>query len=304
MPRPLILLIAFGLFTATLVASPALGVPGDVSLETPNAACPKSQVGDEQLQAKYNEIWDLYEKTIQRESKAVEDEIGRLYDRAKSAGNLDLVLFWEGLKKSFAEAGKVGWQPTTQKKDWAKRFQGTEFPDDFTAVLKECESGYGKAKVELESGYKALIAELTRKGKLAEAQAIKSEMGNIWARSSESAPRPEPTPRPRPEPQTAAPKQAPQKPLLERMAGKWSRFGEGYFYHLHADGTAETVDQGTNRVTNRVRMAAVSAEAVEAIWPSGFRDRFVLAGDDLIAVINWNPRGKRDGAGFVLERMK
>jgi hypothetical protein len=95
-----------------------------------------------------------------------------------------------------------------------------------------------------------------------------------------------------------------QKPLLERMAGRWSRLGEGYFYHLHADGTAETVDQSTNRVTNRVRMAVVSAEVAEAVWPNGYRDRFVLAGDDLIAVMNWNPRGKRDGAGFVLERIK
>lgn len=296
MPRLLsVALIAVSIL-ASLTTRMVFAAPGDITLTAPTVVCPKAHVGDEQLQGQYDEMWGRYERAIESETKAVEDELGRLYDSAKFNGNLDLVLFWDGMKKSFAEAGNVRWETAVQKKDWEKRFGGAVFPEDLTTVLRRCEAGYGKARTDLQDGYKALIAELTKKGKVAEAQAIKSEMENIWTRSAEPSPKPESSP--------PTPKPGSQRPLLQRIAGKWSRFGVGYFYQFNANGTAEIIDRGSNRVTSRVRMTVISAEAVEAVWDSGFRDRFVLAGDDMVAVMNWNPAGKRDGDGFVLERMK
>jgi len=273
----------------------AFSAPGDITLTTPTVACPKTQVGDEQLQAKYNAMWEKYEKAIKSEAAAVADEIGRLYESAKAKGNLDLVLFWDGFKKSFSDSGRIHWENSIQRKDWSKRFQEVDFPDEFAGVLRKCESGLGEAKTDLEDAYKALIAELTKKDKLEEALAIRTELGGLWKLESEAQQK-EDQP-------NAARNPRPQKALLERMAGKWSRFGTGIFYQLHPNGNAEVVDRGTNRVLHRVRMNVISPESVEAAWDNGYKDHFFPAGDDIIAVINWTPAGKRD-SGFVLERIK
>lgn len=175
-----------------------LAAPGDVSLTKPTVACPQTQLGDEALQSQYDGLWHTYNEKVAAATKAVENELTRLYESAKSDGNLDLALFWSGLKKTLAETGHLRWEPTSQKKDW-KRFGEAEFPDGLTAILSRSDANYGKARDELGRGYKALEVALTKADKLEQALAMRKEFDGLWGAAS---PRPvEPSkPDPRKEP--------------------------------------------------------------------------------------------------------
>lgn len=180
---------------ALLATQTVFAAPGDVSLTKPTVACPQTQLGDDALQSQYDELWRAYDEKVATATKAVEDELTRLYEAAKSDGNLDLVLFWNSLKKSLADTGQIKWEPTNQKKDW-KRFGDTDFPDGLTAVLSRSEAGYSKAKGELGEGYKALEVALTKADRLEQALAIRKEFdGLLGVERSDSVPSVQPKPK-------------------------------------------------------------------------------------------------------------
>lgn len=162
------------------VSGVLLAAPGDVSLAKPTVVCPQTRLGDETLQSDYDSLWKAYGENVEKATKAVGQELTRLYESAKSAGNLDLALFWSGMTKSFAETGKVKWEPANQKKEW-KRFGDAEFPDGLTAVLTKCDADYDKARVVLDAGYKALEVSLTKADKLEQALAIRKESQALWS---------------------------------------------------------------------------------------------------------------------------
>lgn len=195
--------------TLTLSASGLLvAAPGDVWLVRPKVVCPRTQLGDEKLQSDYDNFWKAHGEKVAVATKDVEDELNRLYDAAKSAGNLDLALFWNGMKKSLAEMGHIRWEAANQKKDW-KRFGDAEFPDGLAAVLKKTTDAYATARKDLETGYGSLVADLTKRDDLEKAVTVRNEMKNLFAekapapeQASTPKPRPAPTPKPEPKPPT------------------------------------------------------------------------------------------------------
>lgn len=295
-----LILLSFVPLAHTLVASNAFAVPGDVSLTLPMVVCPKTKVGDKDLQADYDRIWTDYDKAMALASRSVTDEVERLYNEAKSTGNLDLVLFWGSLKKSFAESGRMRWEPASQKKDWAKRFGDAVFPDGFTAVLRKSEASVDEAKADLENGYKRLVAELTKKDKLTEAQAIKTELASIWTQTTVDSPRPTPKPDPTP----TVPKPAPQKSLLERMAGKWTHPNADLILHITADGKYYEVRKVDNSINTTGRLALKSSGVAAAKLANGFAVELRIAGDgDAIGLFLWDPSGKPAGDGSLWLKM-
>lgn len=174
---------------ALMATQPVSAAPGDISLTKPTVACPQTQLDDESLQSEYDALWKAYSETVAAATKATEEELTRLYEAAKSAGNLDLALFWNAMKKSFAETGQLRWEPANQKKDW-KRFGDAEFPEGLTVILSKCYAGFGKAKDSLEEGYKALEVALTKADKLEQALAMRTEFKGLWGSSLSPLPVP------------------------------------------------------------------------------------------------------------------
>jgi len=170
---------------ALLATQAVYAAPGDIAHAKPTVACPQTQLGDDVLQSQYDELWRTYGEKVATATKAVEDELTRLFEAAKSDGNLDLALFWHGLKKTLAETGQLRWEPMSQKKDW-KRFGEAEFPDGLASILSQCEDSYGKARDELKQGYKALEEALTKVDKLELALAIRKEFEGLWGTASPS----------------------------------------------------------------------------------------------------------------------
>ena len=171
--------LAFG-FLACLAFQVAVAAPGDVSLARPSATCPNTQLGDEKLQSEYQSIWQAFQEAIEATGTTVENELTRLYEAAKSDGNLDLALFWDGLKKSYAETGQLSWEPTSQRNGW-KRFGNADFPDSLADILARCDADYDKARQSLEAGYKSLEVALTKADKLDQALAVRKESQGLWS---------------------------------------------------------------------------------------------------------------------------
>lgn len=294
-----LILLFFVSLAHTLVASQAFAVPGDVGLTLPTVASPKTQVGDKELQADYDRIWADYHEAIAVASKTVTDEVERLYGEAKSSGNLELVLFWDSLKKSLTESGKMKWEPASQKKDWAKRFGDAVFPDGFTAVLRKSEASVDEAKADLENGYKRLVAELTKRDKLTQAQAIKTELASIWTQTTVNSPRPTPKPDPTP----TVPKPVPQKSLLERMAGKWTHQDHMAVFHIEPNGNITEVLKRNGQVNSHGRLARISSDVGEVRFNGGYKCQMGLVGENTLAMVWWEPNGNPI-RGWFMERVK
>lgn len=198
--------IALGAMLAVSASGLLFANPDDVSLTKPAVVCPKTRLGDEKLQADYDALWKAYGDQVDAATKRVQDELHRHYETAKSAGNLDLALFWDAMRKAFAADGKIRWEPTRQKKEW-KRFGEVEFPDGLRQVLESCDAEYDEAHATLKQGYKALEVALTKADKLDQAVAIRTECQGLW-------PQAEP---PNPDRTTAPPTPEPQQASLELL---------------------------------------------------------------------------------------
>lgn len=174
----------------------AAAAPGDVSLDKPAVSCPRTQFGDPPMQSQYDTFWKAYEEQVAAATMTVERELSRLYDSAKSAGNLDLVLFWDGMRKSWAEKGQLRWEPASQRRNW-RRFGEAEFPEGLSDLLATCDEGYDKARASLEDGYKALEVALTKADRLDQALATRKEYKALWGQepaevAKDAAPPPKP----------------------------------------------------------------------------------------------------------------
>ena len=170
---------------ALLATQAIYAAPRDIALAKPTVACPQTQLRDDVLQSHYDELWRTYGEKVSTATKAVEDELTRIYEAGKSDGNLDLALFWDGLRKTLAETGQMRWEPTSQKKNW-KRFGEAEFPEGLTAILSRSEAGYKQARDELVRGYKGLEVALTKADKLEQALAMRKEFEGLWGTASPS----------------------------------------------------------------------------------------------------------------------
>lgn len=161
--------------------TPAFPAPGDVSLTRPMVVSPKTQLGNATLQSRYDDLWKAYQAKTDEGFVAVEAELVRLYEVAKTAGNLDLAIYWGEMKDALVNQGRLIWEPIKQKKDWKKRFGEADFPESLTAVVRKCEGAVDEAKAILEAGYKEIEVELTKADELKEAIAIRNEFKGLWS---------------------------------------------------------------------------------------------------------------------------
>jgi len=88
-----------------------------------------------------------------------------------------------------------------------------------------------------------------------------------------------------------------QKPLLERMAGKWRRAEDNIVYVISSNGVIQCSngDQG--------KLNSASPEAAEFIFRSGWKFSCRMATKDIACAFQWDPSGQRMPS-CVLERMK
>jgi hypothetical protein len=184
--------------------------------------------------------------------------------------------------------GQEAKKPSPQVKRILDKAVG-EVKKNRQAFDKANERPLGDARVELQD----LSTKLIREGKTVDASAVLKQIETLDVDVMRRANAPAPVSAPRP---------APQKPLLERMAGKWVRINTPFFYRLHSNGVAECVDDKAKRVVSQGRINPTSVDIAEVRWSDGFRDIFYLAGDDVVAVRQWDPVGKREN--FALERIE
>jgi hypothetical protein len=95
-----------------------------------------------------------------------------------------------------------------------------------------------------------------------------------------------------------------QKPLLERLAGKWDRTDWDSIFRFHLNGTAEAgKDDGTFGL--RGRIAVLDPDHFDVAWDDGWRHQFLLDGDVIVLLRQFNPEGRREGdRPFAHERIK
>lgn len=149
---------------------PEDGVRGD---------CPNTQLGDDTLQAQYDGLWKAYSDTLEALAQSVEDELERLYDDAKEAGDLDLALQLKDLKKIFAETGRLGTiggdEKTGKKKGESRPVEAIK------KLVAKFDAGIAEARKSVGQGYKTLEVMLTKADNLEMALAIRKESQGLWA---------------------------------------------------------------------------------------------------------------------------
>jgi hypothetical protein len=159
---------------------------------------------------------------------------------------------------------------------------------NLAAFIKANEAPLQTARSELAT----LIKEMNETGKQSLATSLQTRLNKldetIQKRVSAKVPIVEP----------------PQKPLLERLAGKWDRsLHEGYLL-VNANGSIALHRDIDNSVVVRGRCSTKAPDVIEVAWQDGSRWELRMAGDDTIAVYEWSADGSRYGDGYALERIR
>lgn len=204
MTRVLVVSLLFSVcFTALAQGAPTVAVA-----RKPSLACPQTELGDADLQARYEKMWKQYSESIDEATKKLQAELEKQAKSATGSGNLDLALFWKGVAKQYSQTGELRWDDATLKKTWGDRFGESPFPKEFSVAVKKASEAYASANEDLEKGYGELVAEFTKAEKLEEAVKVRGEIKELLAEKA-SAPQspPEPTVKPKPvEKQAVTPK--------------------------------------------------------------------------------------------------
>lgn len=167
----------------------------------------------------------------------------------------------------------------------------TEVKENRQVFDKSNEKPLGDALADLTE----LSMNLIQQGKNVDATAVLKQIETLDADVMKMANAPEPVPAPRP---------APQKPLLERMAGKWTHPNSGHIYYFAADGLFRENRKNDGGVHSQGRLVLVSPDVAEVALSNNHRLQVRLAGPDMLAVLVWGPAGKPVNQGIVLERMR
>lgn len=186
------------LLVCVLLSAPAYAAPAVVVAKKPSLACPQTELGDADLQARYKVMWERYSGAVDEASKNLQGQIEKQTKSATGAGNLDLALFWKTLGKEVEQKGELRWDEASQKKTWGERFGDASFPSEFSVAVKKASEAYASARKNLEKGYGELVTEFTKAEKLEEALKVRGELKELLAEKA-SAPEPAPAPPPKPD---------------------------------------------------------------------------------------------------------
>ena len=96
--------------------------------------------------------------------------------------------------------------------------------------------------------------------------------------------------------------QPPQKPLLERMAGKWIRTNHPDAFVISADRSAEVINQNTRQVIATGKLALDKEGLGKIAWSNNVVWMMRMTDDDCLAVSETDLVGNPLGDGLVLTR--
>lgn len=183
-------LVVASLIVGVCFCVPARGAPPVIVAKKPSLVCPRTELGNNDLQTRYTTMWERYSADVDDTSKKLQAEMERQTKSATSSGNLELALFWKNITKAWDETGELRWDEASQKKTWKDRFGGSSFPEDFAVDVKKASEGYAAGRKTLEKGYSALVEEFTKAEELEQAVKVRNELKELLA---EKTPAPEPT---------------------------------------------------------------------------------------------------------------
>jgi hypothetical protein len=106
-------------------------------------------------------------------------------------------------------------------------------------------------------------------------------------------------------PQAAKPEPVPvppQKPLLEKLVGKWVLTKSPDIAVFDRDGTGQLINTVTGAKWNSGQLRFLPGEVAEITWSNGFVWQMRLAGDRFVAVCDKDPAGQVASDGCVLIR--
>jgi len=177
------------------VASEALGAPGTSVAAKPTLVCPKTELGNEKLQAQYDQMWVSYSADVDKATKKLQVELEGQRKAAQDAGNLNLLIFWQESINGFQQKGELSWSDAERRKTWGNRFGDAAFPEEFHVVIKKTAEDYSAAKEKLRAGYVDLEKAFTMAGDVPKALTMRNEFTQLGALlSPPPAPAPKPTP--------------------------------------------------------------------------------------------------------------
>ena len=147
-----------------------------------------------------------------------------------------------------------------------------------------------EARAELQD----LSTKLIKDGKTEEAGGVLKQVGTLEVDVMRMANAPAPV---------AGGGAAPQKPLLDRIAGKWD-MGNWHMV-IEQDGSCKQVEKGNGIVSATGQFVLKDAGTAEMKLTNGWGWQCSMPmDDDKLVVFNWNPAGQRQAGGKVLERVK
>lgn len=182
--RFLAIVVIFVLPVVAIAADdPILTVP---RLEKPAA----KPVDGDPLQARYDAAWTRFQDAVRKATAEVSKALDTQFEKAADAGNLDLADMWDKKKKLFVDTKTLDWQTDGKAKvEWRKANPHTEFPEDFSEVVKTARQSFANAITALRGDYEALVKEYTKARNLARATALREELAGLG-----SVPAPAPSP--------------------------------------------------------------------------------------------------------------
>lgn len=98
-------------------------------------------------------------------------------------------------------------------------------------------------------------------------------------------------------------KPAPQKPLSVRITGRWLNGNHDHAFLIEPNGAITEVLKRNGQVISRGRIMNISDDVGEVRLENGYKCQMGLVGDDLLAMVWWEPSGK-PLPGWFFERTK
>jgi hypothetical protein len=139
-------------------------------------SCPQTRLNDDDLRARYEEMWRSYEKEVSETSQAMTAAYAKKLDDAMAQGDLELAMKWKSALKWFNDGESGSLNIDRLREEWPKKNGDKPFPDDWYAFLGKCDTRYRSAKDRLFKGYEALTVSLTQRNSLSEARVVANEL--------------------------------------------------------------------------------------------------------------------------------
>ena len=258
------------------VSSEVLGAPGPLIVAKPNLVCPKTDLGNEKLQAQYDEMWATYSADVERVTKKLQAELEQQRKAAQDAGNLDLLIFWQEATNGFQQKGQLSWNDAEQRKNWGNKYGDSTFPEEFHVVIKKTVEDYPAAKEKLRAGYVDLEKAFTMAGDVPRALTMRSEFAHLGAPLS-------PTP---------ATERRTSQQLAQNLRGTLWRNEGDFFFEWDATGRVWHYHKDNSGVRNPVQVTYTSGNACDVVLVAVNVKQKLVFEDDLKSFKQMSDDGK------------